>query len=83
MTEEKKTKVEFAPGCFDHFDGTQEELDRLMGDIVQMFEGMSPEEVLAQGTPLTEETFNELPEEIKQQLAKAFDDTEAPKRTLQ
>lgn len=38
MTDKKATKIEFAPGCFDHFDGTQEELDALMVEIQQMFE---------------------------------------------
>ena len=39
MTEQKKpTKIEFAPGCFDTFDGTQEELDGLMAEIQRMFE---------------------------------------------
>ena len=33
-----KTKIEFAPGCFDDFEGTQEELDDLMADIVRMVE---------------------------------------------
>lgn len=35
MTEEKKPKLKvvFAPGCFDDFDGTQEELDALIADI--------------------------------------------------
>ena len=27
---EKKLKIEFAPGCFDHFEGSQEELDDLI-----------------------------------------------------
>lgn len=39
MTDEKKPlKLEFAPGCFDHFDGTQEELDELMAEIQRMFD---------------------------------------------
>lgn len=38
MTEPKKMKVEFAPGCFDHFDGTQEELDELIAEITRMAE---------------------------------------------
>ena len=38
MTEEKKLKVEFAPGAFDNFDGTQEELDELMVEIHRMVE---------------------------------------------
>ena len=37
MTEEKKPiEVVFAPGCFDNFDGTQEELDELVAQIQQM-----------------------------------------------
>lgn len=38
MTEEKKMKLEFAPGCFDNFEGTQEELDDLVAEIQRMFE---------------------------------------------
>lgn len=29
------TKIVFAPGCFDDFVGTQEELDELIADITQ------------------------------------------------
>lgn len=34
----KKLKIEFAPGCFDHFEGSQEELDQLIEEITRMFE---------------------------------------------
>lgn len=36
--EENKKPVEvvFAPGCFDHFEGTQEELDELIQQIKEM-----------------------------------------------
>ena len=34
----KKIKIEFAPGCFDNFDGTQEELDDLVKHIQTMAE---------------------------------------------
>lgn len=33
----KELKLEFAPGCFDNFDGTQEELDGLIAHIKEMF----------------------------------------------
>ena len=33
--ENKEFKVVFAPGCFDTFEGTQEELDELMAEIGQ------------------------------------------------
>lgn len=44
MTESKKLhemdpkdiKIEFAPGCFDNFEGTQEELDELIAEITRM-----------------------------------------------
>jgi len=38
MTDQPKMKVVFAPGCFDSFDGTQEELDELVASIMKMAE---------------------------------------------
>ena len=35
---EKKMKIEFAPGCFDQFEGTQEELDQLIQEITASIE---------------------------------------------
>jgi hypothetical protein len=38
MTDENKPlKIEFAPGCFDNFEGTQEELDEMIAEINRMF----------------------------------------------
>ena len=37
MTEHNKLmKIEFAPGCFDDFEGTQEELSELIADLKNM-----------------------------------------------
>ena len=36
--ERKEIKVEFAPGAFDSFEGTQEELEEVMADIRRMIE---------------------------------------------
>lgn len=33
----KDIKIEFAPGCFDSFEGTQEELDEFIATITEMF----------------------------------------------
>ena len=33
----KEIKIEFAPGCFDSFEGTQEELDEFINQIKEMF----------------------------------------------
>lgn len=35
--EMKDMKIEFAPGCFDDFEGTQEELEELVAEIQRMF----------------------------------------------
>lgn len=65
MTEEKKLKVEFAPGCFDHFEGTQEELDEMIAEIQRMVE---TGELVENSHMMTEEEFDELPDEVKAQL---------------
>jgi len=41
---DKKIKVSFAPGCFDNFDGTQEELDEMVSHIKEMFSNMTEED---------------------------------------
>lgn len=46
MTKGKKLEVVFVPGCFDSFDGTQEELDGLLADIKKMAEDGTLEENL-------------------------------------
>lgn len=38
MIKEEPLKVVFAPGCFDDFDGTQDELDDLISQIHKMVE---------------------------------------------
>ncbi len=46
-------KVVFAPGCFDSFEGTQEELDSLTAEIQSMFENMTSEELAAQSREIS------------------------------
>jgi len=36
MTDKKPPEIVFAPGCFDNFEGTQEELQDLIAHIHQM-----------------------------------------------
>ena len=36
MSTDKEMKIEFAPGCFDSFEGTQEELDGLIAEIQRL-----------------------------------------------
>lgn len=77
--ERKELKVEFAPGAFDHFDGTQEELDELLASIYAAIESG---DIFEQSHELTDEEFDELPDEIKQQIIDSFDE-ENKGRTLQ
>ena len=66
-----KPKLIFAPGAFDEFEGTQEELDKLVSEIRKKFEdgswideskpidfGELDEVVLEKITNLTEDTNN-------------------------
>jgi hypothetical protein len=65
---EKKMKVEFAPGCFDDFDGTQQELDDLVTEIQRM---ANSGEMFENSTPVTEESLADLSEEEQQVLLDA------------
>ena len=82
----KELKIEFAPGCFDNFEGTQEELDELIGEIKAMFENGTIRERARQ---ITEDDFDDLPEEVQLQLARVLLDPEdqhlipGPDRKLQ
>lgn len=67
MEENKKLEVIFAPGCFDDFDGTQEELDNLIAEIKAMVESG---ELLENSRPLAVEN---LTEEELEKLDNAFD----------
>jgi hypothetical protein len=68
MTDTKKPlEIEFAPGAFDHFDGTQEELDQMMAEIMDMFSNMSPEELEAASKPVDWDNLSEEEIEILKQ----------------
>jgi hypothetical protein len=44
MTKKKQIKIEFAPGAFDQFDGTQQELDEFIAELHRMAESGELEE---------------------------------------
>lgn len=78
MTDTKlPLEVKFAPGCFDTFDGTQQELDALMVEIQETFANMTPEELESQSTPVDEEELEQALQEVMHQMIGA------DKRTLQ
>ena len=70
-------KVQFAPGCFDEFKGTQEELDLLMAEIHSMFEGMTAKDLEASGSIVDFDQLSESDPELAQRLAAALDGIES------
>ena len=44
MTKKNPVKIEFAPGAFDSFEGTQEELDAFIAELPRMAESGELEE---------------------------------------
>ena len=75
MSENKKpVKVEFAPGAFDNFEGTQEELEELVSEIQNMFTNMTSEELAANSRSVSLDDLAELDEETQQQILSALDE---------
>lgn len=73
----EKPEIVFAPGCFDNFDGTQEELDELLAEINRLVDsGELFERAVA--IPMDELDDNEM--EILESFINASD---KPTRNLQ
>ena len=64
MTDKKKPEIVFAPGCFDNFDGTQEELQELIAHIHQMVEN---DTLFENSTPLDPEEEAAIYERLRKQ----------------
>lgn len=72
----KELKLSFAPGCFDNFDGTQEELDELIAQIQAMVKDGSILEkaTLVDIDDLSDEEYAAISSSIEQ------DDNSTPKK---
>ena len=70
MTEKRPLKVIFDPGCFDNFDGTQEELDEFVKQIQEFAESGL---LFENSVDLTDEDIEELDEETRQQIIRALE----------
>lgn len=70
MTEKKKPQIEFAPGCFDNFEGTQEELDEMVAEIRRIFESGEFEEL---SQPLDIDALIEEDPELAEKLIESMD----------
>ena len=62
MNDNKKPEIVFAPGCFDNFTGTQEELQELLAELHQMVEDGTLMEKSKRLTPEEEEELRKLME---------------------
>ena len=61
---DKKPEIKFAPGCFDNFEGTQEELQDMLAQLHQMVEDGT---LFENSVPIDPEEEAELYEMIKKQ----------------
>jgi hypothetical protein len=75
---DKKVEIHFEPGCFDDFEGTQEELDELVAEIQSMFEGKTREEIEANSTEIDIESLIEEDPELAIKLFEKLNDNERP-----
>ena len=78
---EQKIKIEFAPGCFDDFEGSQEELDQLQAELLKMFAELSPEELAMRSTPVDLEALSAEDPDVAEKIINFLSDD--PPRTLQ
>jgi hypothetical protein len=60
----KKREIKFMPGCFDQFDGTQEELDALVLELTELAETATFDEFIKAGITLITDD-DEVEEAIK------------------
>jgi hypothetical protein len=65
MTEPKDLKIEFAPGCFDNFEGTQEELQEMIAMLHQMVADGTLEENSTPVDPDEEEFIKMMQDKMK------------------
>ena len=63
----KIEKVEFASGCFDDFDGTQEELDALVKEIENKFIGVESSKLDTESVSI-EDVWDDLDEETQYKI---------------
>lgn len=77
MTKKTPLQVEFDPGAFDHFEGTQEELDQLIAEIRHTFETMTPEQLAERSRIVDWDELVEGNPEVAQRIL------DQEKRTLQ
>jgi NTP pyrophosphatase (non-canonical NTP hydrolase) len=77
MSEDSKVEIVFAPGCFDNFEGSQEELDEFVAELNRLAE---TGELFEQSRPVDLDNLSEEDADLIEHL-KITSDT--PTRNLQ
>lgn len=75
MIEKKKPELVFAPGCFDNFDGTQEELDELLAEIQRL---VDTGEIFEKSKPIDPSTMDDEELEMLAKVLDSLEDGEGP-----
>lgn len=57
MMSKKKPTVQFAPGCFDNFEGTEEELAELVAEIHRLVDSG---EIFEKSVPIDDDEYERL-----------------------
>ena len=79
MTEKKKPELIFMPGCFDNFEGSQEDLDELLAEIQRL---VDTGEIFEKSSPVNIDAI--LDEFTDEEIEEIFNEAESTtKRTLQ
>jgi len=71
---DNKIKIEFAPGCFDSFEGSQEELDQLQQELLKMFAEMSPDELAQRSRPVDLEELGSEDPDVAEKIMNFLND---------
>ena len=84
MTDEKKMKIVFAPGCFDDFEGTQEELDEMVAELTRLAESgeLLDKTTAVSVDDLDEETLEALMDQLGLLEEEEEDSEEAPTKRI-
>jgi len=70
MNEDSKVEIVFAPGCFDNFEGTQEELDEFVAELNRLVE---TGELFERARPIDFDEISESDAELLEQALASHD----------
>lgn len=74
---DNKFKLVFAPGCFDDFDGSQEDLDEMIAEIHRQLDSG---EFFENSREITDEFFEELSDNEQDRLTQYFEGELKPRK---